>query len=991
MKTLFDICTPREDILSGSMRESDFAADLAEVIAGDSGPVEYSDPAIFFANTYPTEGLKALLSNVCRRLTSAGGEAASLYRLDTQYGGGKTHALIALLHAARGMKGVTNASEFIDESLIPSGDTRVAAFDGENADPVNGRPMGDGIRAYTPWGELAYSLAGVDGYREVEKSDLEKVAPGADTLKRLFSSSGTLILLDELSVYLRKVRGRKEEAQLTPFLTGLFKAVESKPGTSLVFTLAVGKSGKATDAYSLENEFLAGKMEEAASVSARKATLIDPTTEGETAKVLRRRLFASVDEGSAAAVVEQYGRLWGEHREELPTQRVDEDWIEDFASSYPFHPGLLSLMTDKLSTLSDFQRVRGMLRLLTRTVADLWDTQPDQTYAVHLHHMNPAYGPIHNEIVTRLGLKGFDPAIRNDVATAEGTVSLAQDMDLRHYKGLAPYASFAARNALWHTFAHNEPLKGITSDELRFSVLAPDLDVSFIDDGRTRFAADSAYLDDRPGAPMRFQTEANLTQMIRRQMKLVDKDEARAQLKDRIRDVFSGTDLNLLLFPGGQHEVDDDVGDGRPKLVVVSYDAETVRADEVQIPAFVAQLYRFHGTKKNFRKFVNNLVFLVADEQHADQMKGRMVRRIALEALRAPDRRVQLSEHQQDKLDEYYRKSEGELAVAIQQTYRHLFYPSRQARIDGATINLAHAAFDVPSASEKPGAGQVQVVRTLKDANKLLRPEDAPPAPAYIRDQTPLKKGQQVTADLRAEFRKDAKLPILLGDDVFLKLVRKGIEEGLYVYKRGDLLLGPTDPFANIIIDSVGTVYTMAFAKSKDIWPRKAVLVDPPPPPPPDPPDPDPDPEPPVVRGELHQEGPLREALTRLWEDAKGQEVEVLSGLAMRFFTVSGFRLLPVLGGLSGPTKRIVVTASYETSDGATLQLEYDGGVDDAKPLKEFLDAQFRGAASTALHVHYFLEFPDGLDLTGEDPKSLEEKMTRFVTETADVTAEVKG
>lgn len=83
MKTLFEICTPRDDVTSGVIRESDFAADLAHVLS-NTAPKEYADPAIFFANTYPTKGLRSLLRNVCARLSGTGGEAASIFRLDTQ-------------------------------------------------------------------------------------------------------------------------------------------------------------------------------------------------------------------------------------------------------------------------------------------------------------------------------------------------------------------------------------------------------------------------------------------------------------------------------------------------------------------------------------------------------------------------------------------------------------------------------------------------------------------------------------------------------------------------------------------------------------------------------------------------------------------------------------------------------------------------------------------------------------------------------------------
>ena len=141
LPTLFEICSPRPDVRDGRIAESDFAADLAQVLRGDA-PEEYRDPVKFFANTHPTRGLKELLQSVCLRLQGSGDQVASIFRLDTNYGGGKTHSLIALTHVVSGMQGVQNTSEFVDPALIPVGRIRIAAFDGENADPVNGRLVG---------------------------------------------------------------------------------------------------------------------------------------------------------------------------------------------------------------------------------------------------------------------------------------------------------------------------------------------------------------------------------------------------------------------------------------------------------------------------------------------------------------------------------------------------------------------------------------------------------------------------------------------------------------------------------------------------------------------------------------------------------------------------------------------------------------------------------------------------------------------------------
>ena len=248
--TIFQSCTPREDVRSGATKDELFAADLSQVVRG-TAPAEYGDPRLFFRNSHPTRGLRELLKAVCARLSGAGVEVGSVLRLDTQYGGGKTHGLIALYHAVRGMDGVEDPEEFVDPALLPRGEVRVAALDGGTSDPANGLTLEGDLRAYSLWGEMAYQLAGAEGYRRVEQSDRSHTAPGAETIRELFGGRPTLVMIDEVSVYLRKVESARpgQGDQFSAFLQALIKAVESSPGVVLVFTLAVGKEGEASDAY----------------------------------------------------------------------------------------------------------------------------------------------------------------------------------------------------------------------------------------------------------------------------------------------------------------------------------------------------------------------------------------------------------------------------------------------------------------------------------------------------------------------------------------------------------------------------------------------------------------------------------------------------------------------------------------------------------------------------------------------------------------------
>ena len=317
-------------------------------------------------------------------------------------------------------------------------------------------------------------------------------------------------------------------------------------------------------------------------------------------------------------------------------------------------------------------------------------------------------------------------------------------------------------------------------------------------------------------------------------------------------------------------------------------------------------------------------------------------------------------------------------------------------------MELGHLAFDV-GASERPGAGQNQVVRSLSEASKLLQATDQPLGANYVRDTTPLKKGQMTTLELRDEFRRDVRLPVLLGDDNFVQMVRRGIEQGVWVYKSGDLLCGPGDPFTDIKIDNQAAVITMALATQQGIWPRRPV------------PAPGEGPEdggtPPTGHGPFQPplggggpeplvvpplggprtfsyEAPLKEALTVLWDQARAARVKALKTLTLRAFDSTDiFRLLTAIDGVPGAEKGVDMRAEYETKAGATLSLTYQGAPEDAKPVKDFLQQEFRLAAETDLRVTYRLSFEGGLSLQGDAPEKLAERLTQFSTGAALVEA----
>jgi hypothetical protein len=997
------------------MADAEFAADLAQVLRG-TAPPQYADPARFFSNTYPTRGLKNLLLNVCRRLSKGQG-VASIFRLDTSYGGGKTHGLIALVHAVRSGRTIPNIGEFVDPTLLAAGNVRIAAYDGENADPSNGRRMECGVLAHTPWGELAAQLAGVEGYERVRNSDESRTAPGSETLQELFGGEPTLILLDELSVYLRKVQNMPAARdQLTAFLTALFKAVESAPNAVLVYTLAVGRDGKAQDAYTQENQYLAEKMAEAESVSARKATLLNPTEDDETVLVLRRRLFENIDEDLATQAVDAYRALWSAQRNSIPSEALKPEIVDSFRRSYPFHPEVLDTLTGKTATLANFQRVRGMLRLLARTVGQLWqkDNQPSDAAAIHVHHIDPGFGPIHQEFVTRLNLQIYNPAIRNDITAESGRTALAQEIDSSFYRGLPPYASYVARTIFIHSLGFPSQIQGITPDHLRYSILAPTLDIGFIQDARKRFQERSAYLDDKPGAPLRFLTDANLTQIVERQIQICDPSEVRSTLTDRIRSLYLQGDFELRPFPAAPVDVPDEIGSGKPLLALMSYDSVSVGTTVDAVPELIAHIHKNVGSDgAGFRKLRNNVIFVVAEEAKINEMCREMARNLALHELIKPQRMQELAQHQQNTLLEWKRKSGGLVNMAIQRCYRHIFYPSRQSL--SPNTELAHSAVEVTQ-NDTLDFGQRPPTQVLRESNKLRLAEDAPDSPAFVRDRTPLRKGQISTFDLRAEFRRDPALPILISDSPFIRGVQNGVERGEYVYSYRGLLFGPGDPYTGINITDDAFVFTMTYAREHGIWPR----------PQPAPPEPFPNkgptgpvvgfpgsgnfgPEQPrVIPGVTGQptvgggatpgpesfthEGVLREALRILWEKARATGIKQIRQLTIRpFERVDAFKMLAIVGGISGAKVWVNFEGEYGTQAGGEFRFTFEGPVEDALPVKDFLGPQYRAAVDPGLVATFNLSFANGLSLDGDGADKLTERLTQQSMGTAYVTASAEA
>lgn len=375
----FTVVRPHDDIRRGRLDESVFAANLSDV-RNNTGPDVYLDPAIFFRKTHFTAGLKTIARRVIAGMNGDGDADNRILSLQTGFGGGKTHALITLYHIA------TQGSEIKD--YLPDGtlqaiptfrNANVAVFTNQTLDAAQGRITDEGIHIRTIWGELAYQLGKLDAYEIIRQNDEQRTAPAGLFRKVLAQTKPALILIDELADYCLKaasqtVGGSTLADQTISFVQELTEAVGASEEAVLVVTLPasrteMGDSDKAANVlYTLQQRV------------ARVGKDTEPVDKEEIFEVIRRRLFDDLgDESAMKATVNASAELYRELGTAIPTQATRSEYKQRMLKSYPFHPELVDLFRLRWASNHNFQRTRGVLRLLAAIVSDLYQRQNSLT------------------------------------------------------------------------------------------------------------------------------------------------------------------------------------------------------------------------------------------------------------------------------------------------------------------------------------------------------------------------------------------------------------------------------------------------------------------------------------------------------------------------------------------------------------------------------------------------------------------------------------
>ncbi len=807
--TLFETAQPREDVLQGQLAENQFAASLADVAhKPDSAPAVYADPGQFFEKTYPTDGLRTLLERLSTRFTAyTKGEYSGtngVLRLDTSFGGGKTHNQIAAYHLAKNPRDIPQLADFLVNGetadayrgTVEKGlDANTAVFVGAHVDATDARCDYNDPNApntNTMWGELAYQLFGREGYEFLKENDENRNPPGSNKLERLFEGQDnpSLILLDEIAAYLVQtaavdVGDSNLARQTNVFLMSLLEATQNTDGVTVVLSIA-------DTAFGEQAEVARQLVDDFNSITDRTESSITPTGDDEIASVLGHRLFESIDLDSRGNIAAHYAHFYDTNAEAFPEYASAHEFREQLADCFPIHPTVIDTLTEELDSLPSFQRTRGALKLLSRGIYRLWETQEEQNedrHFVRLFDLHPSDSDVHS---TLLGLfqsvdVDFEAAIKADIHSERGKANAEVEDQTWLAKGHPPLGTQITTTVLWKSIVIGSGGRGTNRRTLSLSVAHPEVELTHYEGALNNLLGgnmDSAcfYLFDEQ--KLRFKSEANINKLIESEAERIQSGVARDRLNNMLSGILGDGDLDTKQGPEEPHQVPDEMD--TVNLCVMDFDTVTIHADRGdadKIPEVIETLYentaKSSGGQTRPREYKNNIVFLAPDVGVIPEAKRTASRVAAIERIqRGLGDKFDLNSQQIDELGEKLDTASTDLARAIKRAYRHLYYPTE----DG----LAHTPIHSVESSEESHIHDV-VLNALKDDEKVLLEDSGAYGGRWFKS-TVWNKGsdRMSTRDIEKQFAKRRDAPILLSPIPLRETIANLVEEKGYAYWNTD-------------------------------------------------------------------------------------------------------------------------------------------------------------------------------------------------------------
>ncbi len=762
-----EIVTPHPDVASGRYQQAEFAADLWQVYLGE-GSDEYKDPIEFFRRTFITEGLQKLLSNALLRLAGNGGDP--VVELQTNFGGGKTHSMLALWHLFAGvpagqLPGLETVTKTAGVSQPPK--VRRAVLVGNRMSPADIHKKPDGTVVRTLWGELAWQLGGKEGYAMVRSADEKAVSPG-DSLRLLFNKySPCLILIDEWVAYARQLYNKSDlpagdfDAHFT-FAQTLSESAKLADKTLLVVSIPSSQN-------EIGGEGGLAALERLKNVIERVETSWRPASAEEGFEIVRRRLFQPITDPelftARDAVVKAFADEYRKFAQEFPSEAGKGEYERRMKAAYPVHPELFDRLYNDWSTLDKFQRTRGVLRLMAAVIHALWERE-DKGLMI-LPASVPVDAPAVQSELTRYLPPVWDPIIEKDI---DGPNSLPLKID-RENPMLGRYS--AARRVARTLYLGSAPTqdatkKGLEDRQIKLGCVQPGETSGTFGDALRKLADQATYLY-VDGSRYWYATQPSVNRLAEERAERYHAEDVTEEIRRRLAEEAKhrGDFSKVHVCPAGSGDV---VDEPEAKLVILSPEAaHSAKADSSAGRQSAAEILNRGSAGRNCG---NMLVFLAADKTRFVDLDKAVRSYMAWQSIEKEKVSLNLTPFQANQVEQRLTSSDQAVKGRIPETYVWLLVAGQKRPESGQ-------AFPAIEWQEFRLQGQEWLAerasKKLKNDGLLITSM----AGAVLRfeiDQVPLWRGNHVgVKQLVDDFAKYLYLPRVKNAQVILDAIQDGV------------------------------------------------------------------------------------------------------------------------------------------------------------------------------------------------------------------------
>lgn len=816
MKSILQACTPRPDIIEGTFNPEIFTASLSQVLQAytDSQVINtvYTDPEVFFREaTYPTQGLKTVLASTLGRLSGINTYPA-IQRLETAFGGGKTHTLIALTHLAKkGHEIASLVQDYISEDVLPDPDTvHVVGIAGDEL-PLY-KTKGSELVPYTLWGEIAYRIGGNDLYNEIRTEAESYAAPGNTYFQKVFSGRKVLIMLDELAQYATRLQAARSDGsdQLAAFLMALHGFARSHSHISIVLTLASSMDAFARQSTKLSkliaevkgNEIdedqavaLAQQAEQGLrSVVSRDASTVVPVQGGEISRVLAKRLFEYIDDQAAQDTASAYMDMYRNHSSYLPAQANQEDFKSILIAHYPFHPTFIRYLNGKLATLETFQGTRGVLRMLAFVLRSIW-SKGLETPMIHTCHIDFSNPDMVNEILGRTGGSDLQQVLNTDIGGPDtGNLSMGKsyaqfaDQKNPHPQGY-PLYEYTWRTIFLHSLVGRSEglssnLFGLSEQDTMFEVSNPAMTPPQVQMALEEIEKSAQYLRKKQG---RF--FASLDPSVNRALNTIEtglqfrSEQVLERIKETSRNVVKQHTEPFHVVHEVTHPEDIPDKGEKPLLALVSLDAEQV---DIQELVTMAGPNRPRMRQNLCFVLVPKTVLTKSDQQRAAKQAQAQEAFVRIEGLartvvamrrlqeRPEDYGITAAMLMEQNFDRRLKERAQALETTLAQCFDSLWYPS-------ASKQITHK--EIRTGGGEGGISIIEEIRRILYQDGELITADNADTKETLQSLSELFFQQESTPrlqDIKDAFTQVRDWPILEKPELFDHIIRAGVERGLW-------------------------------------------------------------------------------------------------------------------------------------------------------------------------------------------------------------------